>query len=108
MELLFVLLGGAVLGLGSRQLIPNRETHGVVLIPAIGAGIAAVLWVALTWTGLPWNGGVIWWVTLFATLVLVLAIDLEIGRRRVASDARLHDRLLKNGDGGQTVTASGV
>jgi hypothetical protein len=107
MELLFVVLGGTVLGLSVRQLLPNRETHGVVLIPAIGAGIAAVLWVGLTWIGLPWNGGLIWWITLLATLALVVVIDLEIGRRRVASDAVLHDRLLKNGNGGQVATPGG-
>ena len=36
MELLFVALGGAILGLGARYLLPGRHTHGSVLVPAIG------------------------------------------------------------------------
>ena len=36
MELLFVALGGAIIGLGARYLLPHRHTHGAVLMPAIG------------------------------------------------------------------------
>jgi hypothetical protein len=68
MELLFITLGGAVIGLLARYTLPYRHAHGSVLIPAVGAGAAAALWVALTWLGLKWNGGWIWWVTLVGTI----------------------------------------
>jgi hypothetical protein len=41
MELLFVTLGGVILGLIARYVLPHRHVHGVVLIPAIGAAAAA-------------------------------------------------------------------
>jgi hypothetical protein len=95
MELLFVALAGAVLGLGARYLLPRRHTHGSVLIPALGVVAACVLWVALTWAGLKWDGGWIWWVTLVGTAVVVAAADLLIGRQRTVSDDRLLSSLMK-------------
>ncbi|MFF1877563.1 hypothetical protein [Leifsonia sp. NPDC058230] len=95
MELLFVALGGAILGLGARYLLPGRHTHGAVLVPAIGVIVASVLWVALTWAGLAWNGGWIWWITLGGTAVAVVVIDLLIGRVRNHSDERMLANLTK-------------
>jgi hypothetical protein len=88
-ELLFVVLGGAIIGLAGRYLLPNRHAHGSALIPAIGVIAASVLWVALTWAGLKWNGGWIWWITLLGTAVIVVAADLLIGRLRTNADDRL-------------------
>ncbi|WP_434317097.1 hypothetical protein [Leifsonia sp. P73] len=89
MELLFVALAGAILGLGARYLLPNRHTHGSVLMPALGVSVACVLWVALTWAGLKWDGGWIWWITLVGTGVVVVVADLVIGRLRSAHDDKL-------------------
>ena len=89
MELLFVALAGAILGLGARYLLPNRHTHGSVLMPALGVSVACVLWVALTWAGLKWDGGWIWWITLVGTGVVVVVADLVIGRLRSAHDDEL-------------------
>jgi hypothetical protein len=95
MELLFVVLAGAVLGLGARYLLPRRHTHGSVLIPALGVAVASILWVALTWAGLKWDGGWIWWITLVGTAVVTAAADLLVGRRRTSSDDRLLHSLMK-------------
>ena len=89
MELLFVALAGAILGLGARYLLPNRHTHGSVLMPALGVSVACVLWVALTWAGLKWDGGWIWWITLLGTAVVVAVADLVIGRVRSTADNRM-------------------
>jgi CHASE2 domain-containing sensor protein len=95
MELLFVALGGAILGLGARYFLPHRHTHGTVLVPAIGVMASSVLWVALTWAGLKWNGGWIWWITFIGTAVIVTVADLVIGRVRTTSDERLLANLTK-------------
>ena len=89
MELLFVALGGAIIGLAARYFLPNRHTHGAVLIPALEVMVASALWVALTWAGLKWNGGWIWWITLVGTAVIVAVADIVIGRVRTAQDDRL-------------------
>ena len=95
MELLFVVLGGAIIGLAGRYLLPYRHTHGSVLIPAVGVVAASVLWVALTWAGLKWDGGWIWWITLLGTALIVAVADLAIGRLRTQADDRMLHALAK-------------
>jgi hypothetical protein len=95
MELLFITLGGAIIGLIARYALPYRHAHGSVLVPAFGAGFAAALWVALTWAGLKWNGGWIWWITLVGTAVVVAVADLVIGRVREQHDEKLLHTLAK-------------
>ena len=97
MELLFITLGGAILGLAARYLLPDRDRHGVVLMPAVGAGVAAVVWVALTWLGWAWDGGWIWVVSLVVTGLAVVATDILVGRRRKEHDVHRLDALLNGG-----------
>jgi hypothetical protein len=94
MELLFITLGGAILGLIGRYVLPRRDTHGVILIPAIGALVSAVIWVGLTWLGWAWDGGWIWAVTLVATAAIVVVVDLVVGRVREEADSRRLSDLL--------------
>ncbi|GAB3126541.1 hypothetical protein [Glaciibacter psychrotolerans] len=94
MELLFVALGGALIGLVARYALPNRGTQGAVLVPAIGTGVAALIWVALTWLGMKWDGGWIWWITFALTAVIAVAANIVVARRRAHSDnQRLHSLL---------------
>lgn len=93
MELLFVCLAGALIGLLARYGMPGRELHGSVLIPAIGTGTAALVWVALTLLGMPWDGGWIWTITLVATPLIVAAANLIIAHRRREDDALLLETL---------------
>ncbi|MFD4420844.1 hypothetical protein ACFWN7_04970 [Agromyces sp. NPDC058484] len=97
MELMFVVLGGAILGLAARYALPRRRTYGSVLVPAIGAGVAAVMWVGLTWLGWPWDGTWIWVVSLAASGVAAAASALLIGPRRERGDAVLFERLARPG-----------
>jgi uncharacterized membrane protein YeaQ/YmgE (transglycosylase-associated protein family) len=96
-ELLFVALGGAIVGLAARFLLPGRSTQGFVLVPAIGTAVASVVWVALTWLGWKWDGGWIWWVSLILATVASFAADLVLSRRRAHSDQRMLHSLTKTG-----------
>ncbi|MFM9920142.1 hypothetical protein [Lacisediminihabitans sp. H27-G8] len=89
MELLFVTLGGAILGLAARYGVPKRDTHGALLVPAIGAIVAAVVWAALTWVGWKFDGGWIWVVSLVAAGVVAILASVFLGRQRTAQDAEL-------------------
>ncbi|WP_308465369.1 hypothetical protein [Rathayibacter soli] len=95
MELLFISLAGAVIGLIARYVLPERHRHGSVLVPAIGTAVAAVVWVALTWAGLKWNGGWIWTITLIVTVLVTFAAGLLIGELRKRSDNALLSDLSK-------------
>lgn len=93
MELLFVMLGGAILGLASRYSVPRRDTHGALLVPAAGAVAAAVAWAALTWLGWKFDGGWIWVVSLIAAAISAVLASVLLGRTRTARDTQLLTRL---------------
>ena len=93
MELLFVTLGGAILGLAGRYSVPGRETHGALLIPAIGAAAAAAIWAALTWAGWKFDGGWIWTVSLVFSAVVAVLSAILLSRTRKSSDAVLLQQL---------------
>ncbi|CAN5218336.1 hypothetical protein BH09ACT2_BH09ACT2_14300 [soil metagenome] len=89
MELLFVTLGGAILGLAARYGVPKRDTHGALLVPGIGAVVSAVVWAALTWLGWKFDGGWIWVVSLVAAAVVAVLASVFLGRQRTEQDAEL-------------------
>lgn len=95
MEMLFATLGGVVLGLLVRYVVPGRETHGVLVLPGVGAIVAAVVWAALTWLGWRFDGGWIWVWTLVAAGVAALVVALLLPRARREKDEELFQQLLK-------------
>ena len=97
MELLFVALGGALLGLAARYALPRRLTHGSVLVPAVGTGVASLVWVALTWLGWAWDGGWIWWVSLVVAAIAAVVVDVLLGRRREAADLKMLHTISRTG-----------
>ncbi|MES2094090.1 MAG: hypothetical protein V4531_09805 [Actinomycetota bacterium] len=90
---MFVTLGGALLGIAARYGVPKRDTHGALLVPAIGAVVASVVWAALTWLGWKFDGGWIWVVSLVAAGVVSALASVFLGRRRAARDSELLSRL---------------
>ncbi|PSL39899.1 hypothetical protein CLV49_3554 [Labedella gwakjiensis] len=88
MELLFIAIGGAIVGLAAHYALPWRGERGVLLVPAVGVIVASIVWLGLTVLGWPWDGGWIWAVTLVAATALSVMAALTIGRARAASDER--------------------
>jgi len=93
MELLFVIVIAAAIGLIIRYLVPQRGTYGVLLLPAIAAAAASIVWVALLWVGLTFDGTWIWVASLAASGIAALVVALVLPRRRIESDARLLTQL---------------
>ncbi len=89
MELLFVALGGAILGLVARYTLPGRSTQGGALVPAIGTAAAALIWVGLTWLGWAYDGGWIWVLSLSLAAVVAGGSQLLLARSRNRADAGL-------------------
>jgi uncharacterized membrane protein YeaQ/YmgE (transglycosylase-associated protein family) len=96
-ELLFIVLIGVLVGLAARGVLPRRELTGVVLLPAIGGVSAALVWVALTWARMRWDGGWIWVATIAACLLTVLGAAALLARIRRRDDEALFDRIAKGG-----------
>lgn len=95
MELLFVTVIGAALALGVRYAVPGRETHGLLLVPAIGAAATAATWVLLVWLGFTFDGGWIWALSLVIGPAVALAFALLLPPRRRAADQQLLASLMR-------------
>lgn len=95
MELLFVTVIGAALSLGVRYLVPGRQTHGLLLVPLVGAAATAAIWAVCVWLGLTFDGGFIWVIALVGGPLVALAVALLLPKRRDAADAALLERLMK-------------
>ena len=88
MEIVYVTVVGAGIGLLLRYLLPGREVYGVALLPALGAAVSAATWAGLTWLGWKADGVWIWVAALGAATVLPLVVALVLSKRRQAADAR--------------------
>lgn len=95
MELMFITLLGAIMGIAGYYLLPHRHLHGAALLPAIGVIASAALWEAFTWLGFKWDAGVIWWIAVLGTAAAVAATGLITGQVRSRSDERLFHRINK-------------
>ena len=93
MELLFVILIAAGIGFLIRYTIGGRETHGILLLAAIAATAAAIVWVGLLWLGFTFDGGWIWFISLTAGGVAALVFALVLPRNRRVADRALLTRL---------------
>ncbi len=93
MELLFVTVIGASLGLILRYAVPSRGTYGALLLPAISGVATAIVWVALLWAGLTFDGTWIWVASLAAAVISALVAALLLPRRRSDADAQLFAEL---------------
>lgn len=92
MEIVFVTVIGAGLGGIVRYLMPGRRTHGLALLPAVGAASTAAVWAILVWFGWPFDGGWIWTVSIIAGVAADVAVAIALPRVRDAADERrLHE-----------------
>ncbi len=93
MELLFVTVIGAGIGLIIRYTLPSRGTYGLLLLPALSAAATAIVWVALLWIGLTFDGTWIWVASLSAAALVAVVAALRLPQRRSNADARMFAEL---------------
>jgi len=93
MELFIVVVVGIGVGLVLRYVMPNRDTHGALLLPAISGAATSIVWVSLLWLGLRSDGGWIWAASLLAAFVSAVVAGLLLPRRRAEADDALFLRL---------------
>ncbi len=93
MELLFVVIIAASLGAIVRYVIPGRLSYGAVVLPAVTAAIASVVWVALLWLGLTFDGGWIWVASLVISSIAAVLIAVRLPRVRREADSALYAQL---------------
>ena len=87
MELVYVTVIGAGIGLLTRYALPGRTAYGVLLLPAVGAMATAAVWVGMLWLGQRFDGGWIWLAALGASAIASALVATLVSRRRLAADA---------------------
>lgn len=97
MELLFVVLGGLILGAIAHVVVPWRSTRGSLVGPVLGGIAAAVLWEALSWAGWRYDATWIWVVALVGAGVVAVVVEWILGRRRTAQDDAYYERVKAQG-----------
>ncbi|HWL59377.1 MAG TPA: hypothetical protein VNQ48_00640 [Microbacteriaceae bacterium] len=97
MEIAFVLVIAAAIGLIIRYLVPGRESHGLLLLPATATVIATGLWAILVWLGLPFDGGWIWVISIGAATLAALLTAVLLPSARRAADERYFETARRAG-----------
>lgn len=97
MELLFVALGGTVIGLIAHYSLSGQVRRGVVVLPAFATAFISVVWEALTWGGLAYGDFLIWGLSFALTTTVVFGLGVVLGRRRTLADDAFFARLSKTG-----------
>ncbi len=91
MELAYVTVIGAFIGLALRYLLPGRTDYGLFLLPAVGGAVAAAVWVVLVWLGFRFDAGWIWVISLVASGAASILVSLLVVRsRKIGDERRLH------------------
>jgi hypothetical protein len=93
MELLFVVIIAAGIGLLVRYFFGGRDTYGILLLPSVAAIVSAVLWEGLLWLGWKFDGGWIWVVSLTASGIVALIVSLALPPRRRVNDRAMLTKL---------------
>lgn len=52
MEIVLVFTLAAIIGAAVRYMVPGRDRHGMIALPALQVGVATLLFVAAMWVGL--------------------------------------------------------
>lgn len=97
MELLFVALGGAIIGLIAHYSLPGTVRRGVIVLPALATAVISVLWEGLTWLGLPAGEFLIWGISFAVAAIIAFGVGVILGHRRTASDDAFFSTFSKTG-----------
>ncbi len=88
MEIFFILVYGALLGLMAPYLLSGREHFGALVAPALALVYGFVVWTILTWVGLSYTDYWIWTVTMLGMPVVMLLGVRFIRGKRTRGDSK--------------------
>lgn len=86
MELLFVAMGGFLVGALARYTMPHRNLTGAFLIPMLSTAFICVIWEICTWLRMPYDQPWIWVIAFGLTFIKAYGFTWWITRRRLKRD----------------------
>lgn len=86
MEIIFVLLIGALAGLALQYALPAQNTRGVALLAGFGASAGLLVWTILDLATLGDNALVMWSSTVIAAVGVPLVAGIVLIKKRTAAD----------------------
>ena len=94
MELVLIVTFAGLIGAALRYIIPGRDRHGMIVLPALQVSIASVLWTASVWLGLDPTSVWPWLVSLVLSTGATIAIGIYLPKRRDREDQELFESLI--------------
>jgi hypothetical protein len=104
MEIAFLVVYAAILGLVAPYVIGKREQYGS-LVPAVASLVAgSALWAILTWVGLKYDEGWIWVIVMLAMPAALFIATSYLAKQRDKRDAAEFERIrqIANGVSGKS------
>lgn len=97
MELVLIVTFAALIGGALRYVIPGRDRHGLVLLPAFTVAIAAILWSSAVWLGLGPSTVWPWLVALLPAAIATIWLGIVLPKQRDREDEQLFAELTAPG-----------
>ena len=87
MYIVLALIAACALGLAAHYLVPHRALRGVVVVPAIAAAVAVVVYTIMQWSGVGEDSVWLWLSSVGGAVVLAAAAGYALTASRRRSDA---------------------
>lgn len=97
MELVLIVTFAGLIGGTLRYLIPGRDRHGMIVLPALQIAVASVLWTGSVWLGLAPDTIWPWLVSLVLSTAGTIALAIYLPKRRDRDDEELFAELTAPG-----------
>ncbi len=93
MELVLVVTAAALIGAAVRYLVPGRDRHGLIALPALQVALASVLFVAAMWLGLEPRSIWAWLIALVISTAAHIVVAIWLPGARDRADKALYEQL---------------
>lgn len=87
MYILLALIAACALGIAVHFVLPHRTLRGVVLVPAVAAAAAAVIYTLMQWSGIGEDNGWLWLASVGGAVIISAVFGYAITAMRQRADA---------------------
>ena len=93
MEIVLIFTAAAIIGAAIRYLLPGRDRHGMIALPALQVGLATLLFTAAMWAGLSPQSIWTWLIALVLSTAAHIYVAIWLPGHRDRDDEKLFQTL---------------